>query len=162
MMLILFINEKDFKIYSMRRTLRQLLDIRAYHKHHFRERTVLEYRDFILNNNYNYLYDYSKKLFFFRKTRPIQPGTLIIDIVHNKLNNVNSSCQIESFDLQNSQPGVEFTIQGKYGKRMLDLGKKQHVCYENDRLSNHLAFFFVHLAKNKQKFKGHLIINNRF
>lgn len=40
------------------------------------------------NNNYNYLFDDKRKKFYYTKTYPIIEGTVIIDVIKNRLINI--------------------------------------------------------------------------
>lgn len=119
MMIILFINKVDFKIFSIERYPKTLLDIKELQKHQFRDQTVLEYRGLIVNNNFRYLYDPHQQRFFYKKTVPIHDGTFIIDLIQNYMVNIDASCEAKLFDLYKPTYTRFHSIEGKYGKRML-------------------------------------------
>ena len=118
MVIVLYINEVDFKVYSIERVPKGLITVKELSTNVYKEKMVLEYRDLIINNNFTYLYDADLQKFYFKKTMPIYKGTFIIDVIHNKLFNINEKCEIQPFNLL--VPSNErFHIEGKYGKRLL-------------------------------------------
>lgn len=168
MSLILYINQRDFKLYNIDKVDESPngdLRIKEAVQNKLRLSAVIAYKDVVFNNNYLCLLDAEKQRCYYRKTMPIDDGTFIIDVVHNKLTNIDEHCQEKTFELERPTVGkaedkAAVEVQGNYGKRILKLPENMD---EHTRsLSEHLTVLMCTMTKEKDDRKKQIMISKKF